>query len=88
MIKPAIIFISCGLSAMPVYAETVTMPIKGRIENLNDRPVEQAIAFCDERNMECPNIRALQEADPVTKVQFGEDIDARMNEIEPANGGG
>lgn len=83
MIKPAIIFISCGLSAMPVYAADATLNIKGRIENLNDRPVEQAIKFCDERNMACPNIRELQEADPVTKVQFTDEL----NEIETASGG-
>jgi hypothetical protein len=42
----------------PAFAQTATLPIRAVIINLTQMPIEQAIAFCNERGLECPNIRA------------------------------
>ena len=38
-------------------AENFTLTIRATIINLTLIPLEDAIAFCDERNLECPALR-------------------------------
>ena len=40
---------------------SIELPIGARIINLATMPVEEAIAFCDQRNMACPAIRERYE---------------------------
>jgi hypothetical protein len=48
----------CIFISAPAFAQTATLPIRAVIINLTQMPLEQAIAFCNERGLECPNIRA------------------------------
>lgn len=74
----------------PAHSAEATMPMSARIINLTDMPLEEAIAFCDERGMICPELRS--QWDEITKVQFGADElnegedNSHLNDIEPAAG--
>lgn len=41
---------------------SATMPIKAKFVNLTTMPLEEALAFCDERSMPCPALREKYEA--------------------------
>lgn len=47
--------------ATPSFAASVEMPVNVKIFNLAQMPVEEAIAFCNERNLACPAIREKHE---------------------------
>ena len=45
--------------AAPVFAgNSAALPISVKIVNLSTMPLAEAMAFCEERNMACPVIRA------------------------------
>jgi len=41
----------------PSHAAETRLPITVTIVNLTQMPKDKALKFCDERGMECPNIR-------------------------------
>lgn len=57
-----------SVSTCSAHSAEATLPMSARIINLTDMPLEEAIAFCNERNLVCPAIRS--KADPITEVQF------------------
>lgn len=65
----------------PAHSATTTLPMSARIINLTGMPLDEAIAFCNERNIVCPELRS--QWDEITKVQFS----SALNNIEPAGGG-
>ena len=75
----SLIYISLLCVCLPAHAAEVDVPMTVKIENLTDRPLEEAIAYCDERNLPCPELRA--QYDPITEVQFEQPW-----EIEPSAG--
>lgn len=83
-----ILVISAFIS-LAAHSAEATLPMSARIINLTDMPIEEAIAFCDERNLVCPELRS--QWDEITKVQF-DYAPERINEgyapdrIEPSAG--
>lgn len=73
----------------PAHSAEATLPMSATIINLTDVPLEEAIAFCDERNLICPELRS--QWDEITKVQFDYALDQindgyALDRIEPASG--
>ena len=53
----SLFFCAAVMAATPAYAESARLPIKASIVNLAAMPIEQALNFCDQRNLDCPAIR-------------------------------
>ena len=57
------------------WGASTEMPIGATIINLTTVPIEEAIAFCDERNLACPALREKYEMQ-VQQIKTEESIDA------------
>ena len=53
-------------------AENFTLTIRATIINLTLIPLEDAIAFCDERNLECPALRFEADEKKRTETQYAQ----------------
>lgn len=63
-------FLLCAamMAAMPASAESVKLHMKARIINLTLMPIDEAVRFCDDRNMACPELRRQAEQMRTNKV--------------------
>ena len=59
--KQLLAIISLLLITTNAQAASTSLPIKAEIINLTLMPLEDAIAFCDERALECPLLRIKYE---------------------------
>jgi hypothetical protein len=57
--KHIFLALSLVLVLMPtdVFAASANLPVTARIINLTTMPIEEAISYCDERNLACPSLR-------------------------------
>ncbi|MEC8664671.1 MAG: hypothetical protein VXY16_04300 [Pseudomonadota bacterium] len=53
-------------------AENFTLTIRATIINLTLMPLEDAIAFCDERNLECPALRFEADEKKRADIQYAQ----------------
>lgn len=44
------------------FAASASLPVMVKIINLTQMPIEEAIAFCNERNLACPDLRQKYES--------------------------
>lgn len=68
----AVVLVTSQAFANPNIEVSVKLPIRSQIINLATMPVEEALAFCNERNMACPAIRNKYEMQ--RRGQIGESI--------------
>lgn len=59
--KQILLTLGLVLITTEAFAASVALPIRATIINLTALPLAEAIAFCDERNMECPALRMKHE---------------------------
>jgi len=63
-----IVFVSIFIISGNAFANTATMPIQVKVVNLTQMPLEDAIAYCDERSMACPALREEYEENRTTRA--------------------
>ena len=57
-----LILVLASFASISAYADNMpSLRLRAVIVNLTLMPIEQAIAFCDERNLDCPAIREKAE---------------------------
>ena len=44
-----------------VFAASADFPVTAKIVNLTTMPIEEAISYCDEHNLQCPSLREKNE---------------------------
>lgn len=69
-------FLLCAavMAAMPASAESVKLHMKARIINLTLMPIDEAVKFCDDRNMACPELRYRAEQMKLEKITKSTEI--------------
>ena len=69
-------FLLCAavMAAMPASAESIKLHMKARIINLTLMPIDEAVKFCDDRNMACPELRYRAEQMKLEKITNSTEI--------------
>lgn len=70
--KQLILTLGLVFIATPAFAASAVVPVSVTIINLTTMPIAEAIAFCDERNMECPALRKKYEQERAQNASFQE----------------
>lgn len=79
------IFLTLGLVfiATDAFAASAILPMQAKITNLTTIPVAEAIAFCDERNLECPALRRKYEQEREQNA-FDQKLEEKNDTVEIA----